>query len=185
MHLTFTLFLVAILSFCQYFSKWYFNLARPVCYRLDSRELCDSKNKQWSLERHYLTEYRETASMFLAKQSLHSPWSFRFFLTKIYRRVKIGLWIWCITTKLWLRYFCPVPMVLSGEFNLASGHQPLLLHPTIFCPTVILWFWRTELISLNFWNAACWEMVLQKGCKRQSLEMMRCLPVPQYFMIPW
>lgn len=108
---------------------------------------------------------------------------FFFSFNEIYRWVKIGLWIWFITTKLfgWISLpLCPWSSQESFTWHTAINHSisaslPPSLPPSqpstsaaipIPIPTpppppplwCFLWFCGTELISVNFWKALCYTV---------------------------
>lgn len=97
---------------------------------------------------------------FLPMRSLHGSldpllFFFFFFSNEIYRRVKIGLWIWFITTKLFgwiLLPPCPWSSQESFTWHPATSHS---ISPSL---SLFLWFCGAELIPVNFWKALCYTV---------------------------
>lgn len=103
-----------------------------------------------------------------------------FFFSEIYRWVKIGLWIWFITTKLfgWIALpQCPWCSQESFTWHPATSYSlsPLRSLP----PSVVLWFCGAELISVNFWKALCYtaKWVSKEVIREEVFWLMSC-----YFM---
>lgn len=135
---------------------------------------------------------RSNLAHFLPAWSLHgslasSPFSlFFFFNNEIYRWVKIGLWIWFITTKLFGWISLPrCPWFLSGEPHLASSHQPPRLSLSVFPSVFFMVLWRRANFSQFLKSTLLrFEMGLQRGHKGGRFCSMRCYSMSQHLWDP-